>query len=61
MSQQAMRVFSTEFKEATVLRLQAGERLSVVADELKIRRKLLCEWGQRGTVCNYRDAPSNPL
>jgi transposase len=43
-SQQAMRVFSTEFKEAVVLRLEAGERLAAVADELKIKRKLLYEW-----------------
>ena len=44
MSQQAMRAFSTEFKESTVLRLEAGERIAAVADELKIRRKLLYEW-----------------
>ncbi len=41
MSQQGMRTFSTEFKEAVVLRLEAGERIAAVADELKIRRKLL--------------------
>ena len=44
MSQQAMRVFSTEFKEGVVLRLEAGERLASVADALTIRRKLLYEW-----------------
>ena len=44
MSQQAMRAFSTEFKASVVQRLEAGERLSMVADELKIRRKLLYEW-----------------
>ena len=44
MSQRAMRVFSTELKHSTVLRLAAGERLSRVADELKIKRKLLYEW-----------------
>ncbi len=44
MSQQGMRTFSTEFKEAVVLRLEAGERLAAVADELEIRRKLLYEW-----------------
>jgi len=44
MSQQAMRVFSTEFKEGVVLRLEGGERLATVADELKIKRKLLYEW-----------------
>jgi transposase-like protein len=44
MSQQAMRVFSTEFKQGVVLRLEGGERLAAVADELKIKRKLLYEW-----------------
>jgi transposase-like protein len=44
MSQPAMRVFSTEFKEGVVLRLEAGERMAAVADELKIKRKLLYEW-----------------
>ena len=44
MSQQGMRTFSTEFKEAVVLRLEAGERLAAVADELEIKRKLLYEW-----------------
>ena len=44
MSQQGMRAFSTEFKEAAVLLLEAGERIAAVAEELKIRLKLLCEW-----------------
>ncbi len=44
MSQQGLRTFSTDFKEAVVLRLEAGERLAAVADELEIRRKLLYEW-----------------
>jgi len=39
-----MRTFSTEFKQAVVLRLEAGERIAAVSDELKIRRKLLYEW-----------------
>ena len=39
-----MRVFSTEFKTGVVLRLEGGERLAAVADELKIKRKLLYEW-----------------
>ena len=39
-----MRTFSTEYKQAVVLRLEAGERIAAVADELKIRRKLLYEW-----------------
>src|SRR5271157_2171218 len=44
MSQRGMRTFSTEFKQAVVLRLEAGERIAAVSDELKIRRKLLYEW-----------------
>jgi len=43
-SDQGMRAFSTEFKEAVVLRLEAGERIAAVSDELGIRRKLLYEW-----------------
>ena len=39
-----MRTFSTEFKQAVVVRLEAGERIAAVAEELKIRRKLLYEW-----------------
>ena len=44
MSQQGMRTFSTEFKRAVVVRLEAGERIAAVSEELKIRRKLLYEW-----------------
>ena len=44
MSQQGMRTFSTEFKQAVVVRLEAGERIAAVAEEVKIRRKLLYEW-----------------
>jgi transposase len=44
MSQQGMRTFSTEFKQAVVLRLEAGDRIATVSEELKIRRKLLYEW-----------------
>ena len=44
MSDQWMRAFSTEFKEAVVLRLEAGERIAAVSDELRVRRKLLYEW-----------------
>src|SRR5271157_4172177 len=39
-----MRTFSTELKQAVVLRLEAGERIAAVSDELKIGRKLLYEW-----------------
>ena len=44
MSDQGMRAFSTEFKQAVVLRLEAGKRIAAVSDELRIRRKLLYEW-----------------
>jgi transposase len=44
MSQQGMRAFSTEFRQAVVLRLEAGERIASVAEELKIRHKLLYKW-----------------
>ena len=44
MSHQVQRSFSTEFKARVVQRIEAGERLSAVADELGIRRKLLYEW-----------------
>ena len=44
MSQHGMRTFLTEFKQSVVLRLEAGERIASVAEELKIRRKLLYEW-----------------
>ena len=39
MPQQGMRTFSTEFKKAVVLRLEAGERIAAVSEELKITRK----------------------
>ena len=44
MSQRGMRTFSTELKQAVVLRLEAGERIAAVSEELKVRRKLLYEW-----------------
>src|SRR5471030_2992912 len=47
MSDQPQRAFSTAFKESIVLRLQAGERLAAVADELGIRRKLLLPMAPR--------------
>jgi transposase-like protein len=39
-----MRVFSTEFKEKAVLRVEGGERIASVAVELEIQRNLLYEW-----------------
>ncbi len=44
MSRHFQRSFSTEFKCGVVQRIEAGERLAAVADELGIRRKLLYEW-----------------
>jgi len=41
---QVQRVFGTDFKERVVLRINAGERISAVAAELGIRRKLLYQW-----------------
>jgi transposase len=43
-SDQPQRAFSTDFKVRIVQRIEAGERLSAVADEVGIRRKLLYEW-----------------
>ncbi len=44
MSDQPQRAFSTDFKVRIVQRIEAGERLSAVADEMGVRRKLLYEW-----------------
>lgn len=44
MSKPAVRVFTREFKKAAVQRIEAGERLRAVAEELGIRRKLLYDW-----------------
>ena len=44
MSDQPQRAFTTEFKARIVQRIESGERLSAVADELGVRRKLLYEW-----------------
>ena len=44
MSERTNRVFTTEFKERAVLRLEAGEQFSAVAAELGVRRKLLYDW-----------------
>ncbi|MGY4396919.1 transposase-like protein [Sphingomonas sp. UYAg733] len=44
MSERTNRVFTTEFKEGAVLRLEAGEQFSALAIELGVRRKLLYDW-----------------
>jgi transposase-like protein len=44
MSDRTPRLFTTEFKERAVLRLEAGEQFSALAGELGVRRKLLYDW-----------------
>jgi transposase-like protein len=44
--EQVPRVFTTEFKERAVLRLEAGASASTLATELGVRRKLLYDWRQ---------------
>ena len=44
MSNRTPRIFTTEFKERAVLRLEAGEQATALAAELGVRRKLLYEW-----------------
>jgi len=39
-----MRVYSTEFKEAALQRIAAGETLSEVSRQLGVVRKLMYEW-----------------
>jgi transposase-like protein len=45
-SEQVPRIFTTEFKERAVLRLEAGASASALATELGVRRKLLYDWRQ---------------
>ena len=44
MSKPTVRVFPPAFKQAAVERVESGERLRVVAEELGVRRKLLYDW-----------------
>ena len=44
MSDRTPRLFTTEYKERAVLRLEAGEQFSALAAELGVRRKLLYDW-----------------
>jgi transposase len=44
MSDRTPRLFTTEFKERAVLRLEAGEQFSALSAELGVRRKLLYDW-----------------
>jgi transposase len=45
-SNRTNRIFTTEFKERAVHRLDAGESASTLAIELGVRRKLLYAWRQ---------------
>jgi transposase-like protein len=38
------RMFSREFKEAAVRRILAGEKIRLVAEELRLRPQLLYTW-----------------
>ena len=46
MSERRPRIFTTEFKQQAVLRLEAGASASALAAELGVRRKLLYDWRQ---------------
>lgn len=46
MSNRTPRIFTTEFKERAVLRLEAGEPATPLAAELGVRRKLLYDWAK---------------
>jgi len=39
-------IFTTEFKERAVLRLEGGEQATTLAAELGVRRKLLYDWAK---------------
>ena len=52
MSKRKIRVFSREFKLAAVHRMIAGENVSALSRELKVRRKDLYCWRDR-----FRDNP----
>ena len=64
MSDRTNRVFTTEFKERAVLRLEAGEQFSALAAELGVRRKLLYDWSKSyrllGAIIYYGDTCNNP-
>ena len=46
MSNRSPRIFTTEFKERAVLRLEGGEQATALAAELGVRRKLLYDWAK---------------
>lgn len=44
MSKRALRVFSGEFKQRMVRRLEGGERVAAVAEEAGVKPQLLYDW-----------------
>lgn len=46
MSDRTPRIFTTEFKERAVSRLEGGEQATALAVELGVRRKLLYAWAK---------------
>ena len=47
MSDEAVRLFSREFKLAALARMDAGENVSALARELGVKRKYLYQWRER--------------
>ena len=47
MGDEAVRLFSREFKLATLARMEAGENVSALARELGVKRKYLYQWRER--------------
>ena len=47
MSDEAVRLFSREFKLAALARMEAGENVSALARELGVKRKYLYQWRER--------------
>ena len=44
MSKRSLRVFSSEFKQRMVRRLERGERVAALAEEAGVRPQLLYYW-----------------
>jgi transposase-like protein len=47
MSDEAVRLFSREFKLAALARMESGENVSALARELGVKRKYLYQWRER--------------
>ena len=68
MSRSTARVFTRAFKLSVLNRMAAGENVSALARELKLRRKLLYQWrdqlrrgGERGQTPSPQKGWSGPL